>query len=283
MDCLLNSKSRRVYRASISIMSPNKFLKTFALFTLLLLVAAPSVLAVNAVSARNERLALGQLRRFYDIEANFFRNHGDNEVFGNAGELLTAGLIDEQLVVGGKYGYVFSITTINGVGYSDFQITARPLVYGKTGVRSFFLNSANKIQGGDKGGAAAVYTDPEIEDAGKPYLMLEAEQLIISQLRGTLNPAEKTYLSNYGQFTQNLGTLWSLGMVGPELGRQMHRNFAILTYPGADSSTGFAFNAIPIFNYREVRSFYVDQTGLVRAARRGIRDTRVGPNDPVVD
>jgi hypothetical protein len=82
-----------------------------------------------------------------------------------------AGLLDAELAAGSKGGYSIRYNVIPMVSGSmdessekkeTFAITASPREYGKTGKRSFFLDSTGILRGDDKQGGIATYTDPAI-------------------------------------------------------------------------------------------------------------------------
>ena len=77
-----------------------------------------------------------------------------------------AGLVDEELAAGKKGGYLFRYRILPGTGEGaelGFELAATPAEYGKTGRRSFFLDSSGTLRGGDKQGAVATAADPRIE------------------------------------------------------------------------------------------------------------------------
>jgi type II secretory pathway pseudopilin PulG len=85
-----------------------------------------------------------------------------------------AGLVDADLAAGNKGGYNirYNIVTSSANEMDEsanktesFALTASPQEYGKTGRRSFFLDSSGVLRGDDRHGAVATYTDPPIEPA----------------------------------------------------------------------------------------------------------------------
>jgi len=83
----------------------------------------------------------------------------------------TAGLVDADLASGAKDGYTFRYTIVPAGGdipeedqekAETFSLVATPDAYGKTGRRSFFLNSSGVLRGADKQGGAADSNDPRI-------------------------------------------------------------------------------------------------------------------------
>ena len=82
-----------------------------------------------------------------------------------------AGLVDADLAAGSKDGYAirYSIVPAGGNAPADdankaetFVLAATPTEYGKTGRRSFFLDSTGILRGADKQGGVATSTDPRI-------------------------------------------------------------------------------------------------------------------------
>jgi len=85
-----------------------------------------------------------------------------------------AGLVDAELAAGNKDGYNvrYNVVTSSANEMDEsanktetFALTASPKEYGKTGRRSFFLDSSGVLRGDDKQGAVATYTDPPIGPA----------------------------------------------------------------------------------------------------------------------
>ena len=83
-----------------------------------------------------------------------------------------AGLIDAELSAGNKGGYAirYRIVPVGGnLSGEDanqaakFELAATPVEYGKTGRRSFFLDSGGILRGTDKQGSVATSADPRID------------------------------------------------------------------------------------------------------------------------
>ena len=58
-------------------------------------------------------------------------------------------------------GYRFEVRVRDGG--KSFEAFAAPEQYGKTGRRSFYMNEAGVVRGGDKGGGEATATDSEVK------------------------------------------------------------------------------------------------------------------------
>jgi hypothetical protein len=82
-----------------------------------------------------------------------------------------ASLLDADLAKGDKDGYTIRYTITPGAGgpaeedaikAETFSLSSSPKEYGKTGRRSFFLDSSGILRGADKQGGIATSTDPRI-------------------------------------------------------------------------------------------------------------------------
>jgi hypothetical protein len=82
-----------------------------------------------------------------------------------------ASLLDAELAKGDKDGYTIRYTITPGAGgqaeedaikAETFSLSSSPKEYGKTGRRSFFLDSSGILRGADKQGGIATTTDPRI-------------------------------------------------------------------------------------------------------------------------
>jgi hypothetical protein len=78
-----------------------------------------------------------------------------------------ASLVDEHLAAGSVGGYEFRYRIVSAAGQDDpaFELAATPDAYGKSGRRSFLLDSVGKLHGADKHGDMAAAEDPVIADA----------------------------------------------------------------------------------------------------------------------
>lgn len=119
-----------------------------------------------------ENLAIKTLRDLADTI------HRYNDAYGRLPESLSelgpappdqispeqANMIDASLADGKANGYVFRYRIVpdpNGAS-TKFELAASPAEYGKTGRRSFFLDSDGNLHGADKRGAVATGDDPAI-------------------------------------------------------------------------------------------------------------------------
>jgi hypothetical protein len=118
---------------------------------------------------RSVAVALDTYRRAYDKLPDALAALGPAPPNGVSPE--AAGLLDADLASGSKDGYTirYSIKPRAG-GLSEeesnkaetFSLASSPKEYGKTGRRSFFLDSSGILRGADKQGGVATSSDPRI-------------------------------------------------------------------------------------------------------------------------
>ncbi len=80
-----------------------------------------------------------------------------------------ASLVSKDLASGsaGGYRFMYQIVASAGSDAQTFQLAATPDDYGKTGLRSFFMDADGKIHAADKHGTAATGEDPVLEAANQ--------------------------------------------------------------------------------------------------------------------
>lgn len=76
-----------------------------------------------------------------------------------------ASLVSKDLASGqaGGYRFVYHTVGASGSNAQTFELTATPEDYGKTGLRSFFMDGDGQIHAADKHGTAASGDDPVLE------------------------------------------------------------------------------------------------------------------------
>jgi hypothetical protein len=257
-------------------------LRITALFFLL-----PMVAFSNGISpAQNERLVVGQIKRLYDIQAVYSKNYGNGN-FGTVEQLSESRLIDDVLAQGVKYGYVFTFsrTAATTTLPARFSVTARPRVYRKTGIRSFYMSSTCLVAGADKNGADAGPTDPVI-DSCTPTLAYEYDQKALLGTR-VVAAAQFTYLAttgvgSYGTHDQLVTAALLMNPYGPLGTPSLGHSWTVTPFNSFAKAAGFKAFATPMY-YREtgIRSFFVDQTGVVRGLDR--QGAQAHEDDPPID
>jgi hypothetical protein len=75
-----------------------------------------------------------------------------------------ADLVNDRLAAGSDGGYRFRYRIVPGAQEDEtaFEVAAMPEDYGRTGLRSFFVDASGKIHGADKHGELATADDPVI-------------------------------------------------------------------------------------------------------------------------
>jgi hypothetical protein len=78
-----------------------------------------------------------------------------------------ASLVNDRLAAGSAVGYRFRyrIVSASQAGGETFELAAMPEVYGKTGRRSFLMDSAGKIHAEDHHGDLATLDDPSVAES----------------------------------------------------------------------------------------------------------------------
>jgi hypothetical protein len=76
-----------------------------------------------------------------------------------------ASLVSKDLAAGHAGGYRFHYQVLSSADTADstFELSATPADYGKTGLRSFFMDGAGRIHAADKQGVAANSDDPVLD------------------------------------------------------------------------------------------------------------------------
>jgi hypothetical protein len=83
-----------------------------------------------------------------------------------------AGLLVAELVAPHVGGYTFRYRVLPPLEEgknAQYELSAVPDEYSKSGRRSFFINASGKMRGGDKAGAPATAADPLLEEATSPH------------------------------------------------------------------------------------------------------------------
>ena len=112
----------------------------------------------------NESRAVSVLHTILSAEATYQSTSGNGN-YATLEQLGDQGLIDYILAKGHRYGYLFKLRVEKASSESaaSFETVAVPRWYGRTGLRSFYLNETGVIHGADKRGAAATVKDDPLD------------------------------------------------------------------------------------------------------------------------
>ena len=103
----------------------------------------------------NEAIAMGWLRMIASAEATYQATTGKGS-YGSLDKLVEAKLIEKDPF--DKYGYRLDLTASG----NQFEATATPIEYGKSGHLSYFVDQSGVVRGGDHGGGAASAADKPV-------------------------------------------------------------------------------------------------------------------------
>lgn len=127
---------------------------------LMVAIAVPNLMA--SYRAANEGSALATLRTISQAEMTY---QGTAAKYGTLEELAASGLIDPKLSSGIKNGYTFTVT-LDSDNPEGFEVTGVPVTYGKTGIRSFYIDETFVIRAGDNYGGPSTKMDEPLDSYG---------------------------------------------------------------------------------------------------------------------
>lgn len=161
-------------RVTMGMVRENGSWKLLSLGLLLLDLPALEVEWDQAEMEPNERAAIVSVKKLAEAVENYRRTYTRlPESLAALGPALrgsasrdAAGLVDADLAGGRKNGYAFRYVIVGGNASgapAKFELSATPLTYDRTGVRSFFLDMNGGMHGADHKGAVGTETDPKVE------------------------------------------------------------------------------------------------------------------------
>ena len=263
-------------------------LRRVKLLAIAILTAQTIVPVASGTMARpytpNEPMVIRSIREIHRAELIYQMTVGNGN-FTGPWQLFQAGLIDGYLGSGFKYGYVYQtswVTAVPGVP-ATFNIGAQPFRYRKTGVRSFYMDQNGDIRGADKNGLQSNVNDPIIDDCTNGSAV-ENDRCTIYDMRA-LHAAQMSFsrTSGGGRFG-NLLQLYLAGLIRTDLHDNATRGYLYsyqFTDPGPSSPATYKIFATPAaYPTTGIRSFYIDETGVLRGADKNGASADV--NDPPV-
>lgn len=239
--------------------------------------------AAKYPALQNELLAMGVLRQVYTAQVTYHATVGNGR-FGSGMQLRLAGLIDDAVFTGVKYGYVYTISEVPNPGHVRFIAKAIPHRYGKTAKRSFYIDSGCKLRGENKLGLPADANSPLLETC-PPTLAYDNERKTLAAMR-LLDDAQLRYRSSVGNGVfGTLTQLYSAGLISLTLASGHHAGNVVsvtLRLPNEFQPAFYHAQSVPII-YGETgfRSFYIDADGILRGADKN--GQLANANDPPIE
>ena len=227
-------------------------------------------------SFTNERFVVLAMAALNRAEVTYRSTTGTGS-FGSLSQLRSAGLIDEVLASGSKYGYVFAVNA----DQSTYTATALPFRYGKDGRYSYYIDQQGILLGGDRLGFPTGPADGVYVDTCALWGLADNERCTILAMR-TLLSAETTYAATVGN--GNFASLQQLsiaGLINNILGTGADHRYYFHIEIGSEPAAFRIWARPKEYAATGRRSFYTDQSGVVRGADHGGKDA--GPNDPPVN
>ena len=220
--------------------------------------------------AANESSAIRSLREILGAEATYQSTTGNGQ-FGSWKALLSSGLLTKDLADKERKGYRFHLQINRRLSSPapSLLIVARPSVFGASGRRSFSIDDLGEVRSSPGRNVPATMMRPLVDEGGG---IMANEASAISTLR-TISVAEAVFQSTagYGDFG-NLKELIREQLIHPGLTNGIKNGylFKVAREKGSSESLpSFAAFAIPL-SYRKTgrRSFYIDESGVIRGAHK---------------
>jgi hypothetical protein len=127
----------------------------------------------TAEADKNEQAAIESLKNIVEAVETFRRKYTRlPDSLSSLGPPLhgpanaeAAELVDSDLASGMKNGYSFRYVIVGASGLgapAKYELAATPLTYGRTGHRSFFVDTTGTLRGADRQGAVGSSSDPRL-------------------------------------------------------------------------------------------------------------------------
>jgi type IV pilus assembly protein PilA len=138
------------------VLSITSLTSTFG-FGMVMAIAIPNLMA--SYRAANEGSAQASLRTISQAEATYQATAAE---YGTLQQLAASGLIDPKLASGFKNGYAFTVK-LDSENPEGFEVTGVPETYGKTGIRSFYIDETLVMRAGDNYGGPSTKMDEPVD------------------------------------------------------------------------------------------------------------------------
>ena len=252
-------------------------IKRFATLTLVILALHFSLsIAQPQPAFSKERLVIKAMADLNAAQATYHATTGAGS-YGTLVQLWFAGLIDQGLASGMKYGYSFAATP----GQNSYTATAVPVRYRKSGRWSYYIDQRGILFGRDRGGQPANSTDIYVDTCAL-YGMADNERCTIHALR-TLHGAELTYAATVGGGGYgNLPQLANAALIDIILATGSKHGYSFSVDYGSSPQPYLRIYATPhTYGTTGRRSFFADHSGVIRGADHGGLPS--GPDDPPIN
>jgi hypothetical protein len=256
-------------------------------------VAATRLQQENIAISTGEGAAMKLLRALLVAETTFQGKGGTGE-YGDLKELRAAGLIDDELAKGVKGGYRFTVTIKKSSLTTSplIDLVARPSEYGKSGRRSFYLTESGVLLTSAVKDVPLSEMHPFADGAGQPKAKVAARTEPLpsetSNEDGTANDVEanEAWAINTLRAIASAEASFKTKAGAGEYGslEQLEKQKLLESVRAAATQNGYVFeiriqagkmespavftvSAVPqTYGVSGRRSFYIDQTGVLRGA-----------------
>jgi hypothetical protein len=163
-----------VHRVTMGMVRENGEWKLLSLGLLLLDLPSLELEWDKAEIEPNERAAIASMKSIADAIESYRKTYTHlpeslvplGPPLQGARTPAAAGLLDSDLANGHKNGYAFRYVIVgaNASGApAKYELAATPLIYDRTGLRSFFRDATGTLHAADRKGAVGSETDPKVE------------------------------------------------------------------------------------------------------------------------
>ena len=245
----------------------------------LLLVFLPLVSSVCAQGPppkfSNERFVIKAMDGLHRAQATYRATTGAGS-YGSLAQLRSTGLIDEALASGSKYGYAFLMTPTE----TTYTATATPIRYSRSGRWSYYIDRDGVLFGRDKNGLLADRWDIYVDICA--FFGIDQNESCTIGAMGTLHAAEMTYAATVGKGQYCLiAQLYLERLIDMILGAGLKHGYSYtVTFTTGPSPTFQIYGTPTNYGITGIRSFFIDQTGVLRGADRGGYPAE--PTDPPI-